>query len=147
MPDTPAITTSVATASQPWPWMTDPIISPAAPPPTAAVPTRLTRCRYEPPASTMVPSRPPMAGSTPSVPLPSGKVTASGTQIARAARSMAGHGTGAGRGRTTSASQSGTTSRIAAARALIRAGPPSSLIAALLAVIVTERAVVPAAGP
>ena len=45
--------------------------SPAAPPNTAALQTRFTRLRYGPPASAIVPSSPPVAGSTPSVPWPS----------------------------------------------------------------------------
>jgi hypothetical protein len=57
------------------------------------------------------------------VPLPSARAADSGTQIASVARIISGHGRTAGRGRTTSASQSGTTtSRTAAARFLIRAG-------------------------
>jgi hypothetical protein len=70
-----------------------------------------------------------VAGSTPSVALPTASAADSGTQIARSARIMSGHGSGAGRGRTTSASQSGTSiARIAAARALIRAGLPAPVI-------------------
>jgi uncharacterized protein (TIGR03083 family) len=54
----------------------------------------------------------------------------SGRHVASAARIMSGHGSGAGLGRTSSASQSGTTaSRIAAARVLIGAGLRLSLIA------------------
>ena len=106
---------SASTASQPCPWITDPIASPAAPPNTAAELTRLTRFRYEPPVSTIVPCSPPVAGSTPSVPLPAAKATESGTQTASTARIMPGHGTGAGCGRTTSASQSGTTAARTAA--------------------------------
>ena len=133
-PDTPATTTRAITASQPWPWTADPMARPAAPPNTAALQTRFTRLRYGPPVSAIVPSRPPIAGSTPRVPLPSASDTDSGTQIASAARIISGQGTGAGRGRTTSASHSGTTAaRIAAARppsVLIMAGLRSSLPAA-----------------
>ena len=54
---------------------------------------------------------------------PSASDAASGTQIASAARIISGHGGATGFGRTTSASQSGTTAAvIAAARVLIRAG-------------------------
>ena len=134
-PDTPATTTSATTAIQPRPWIADPMARPTAPPNTAAELTRLTRCRYEPPVSAIVPSSPPMAGRIPIAALPSPKATDSGTLIASAARIMSGQGSGAGFGRTTSASQSGTTAaRIAAARpprVLIRAGlrssPPGSM--------------------
>ena len=85
--------------------------------------TRLTRLRYGPPVSAIVLSRPPIAGSTPSVPLPAARATASGTQMASTARIIAGHGVTTGRGRTTSASQSGTTTaRTAATRLLSWAG-------------------------
>jgi hypothetical protein len=108
-PDTPATTTRATTATQPCPWVTAPMVSPAAPPNTAALQTRFTRLRYGPPASAIVPSSPPVAGSTPSVPRPAANDTDSGTQIASAARAISGHGTGARRGRTTSASHPGTT--------------------------------------
>ena len=133
-PDTPATTTRAITASQPWPWTADPMARPAAPPNTAALQTRFTRLGYGPSVSAIVPSNPPIAGSTPREPLPSASDTDSGTQIASAARIISGQGTGAGRGRTTSASHSGmTAARIAAARppsVLIMAGLRSSLPAA-----------------
>ena len=83
-----------------------------------------------------MPSRPPAAGSDPIEGLLTANPTASGTQIASAARIMSGHGSGAGFGCTSSASQSGTTAaRTAAARVLIGARLRSPLIAAhLLAV-------------
>ena len=116
-PDTPATATRAITASQPWPCTTDPMTRPAAPPNTAALQTRFTRLRYGPPVSAIVPRIPPIAGSTPRARWPSASDTDSGTQIARTARIISGQGTGARRGRTTSASQSGTTaSRTAAAR-------------------------------
>src|SRR5580700_11493309 len=107
--DTPATTTSATTAIQPRPWITDPTVSPAAPPNTPTALTRLTRFRYEPPRSVIEPSSPPTAGSRPIVVLPAANATPSGTQMASAARIMSGHGSGAGFGRTTSARQSGTT--------------------------------------
>ena len=118
-PDTPATTTSASTANQPWPCVTEPMASPAAPPNTAALPTRLTRLRYGPPVSAIVPRIPPIAGSTPSVPRPAAYDADSGTQIASAARVISGHGTGARRGRTTSASQPGTTTSRTAVAPLI----------------------------
>ena len=118
-PDTPATTISATTASQPCPWVTEPMASPAAPPNTAALQTRFTRLRYGPPASAIVPSSPPVAGSTPSVPRPAAYAADSGTQIASAARVISGHGTGARRGRTTSASQPGTTTSRTAVAPLI----------------------------
>ena len=91
-------------------------------------PARRAYCdRVCPPRSVSVPSRPPAASSRPVL----GPPAASGTQVASAARIMSGHGHGAGFGRTSSDSQSGTTAaRIAAARVLIRARLRSSLIAA-----------------
>ena len=68
--------------------------------------------------------------------LPTANATPSGTQMASVPRIMSPHGSGAGFGRTSSASQSGTTAaRTAAARVLIWAMLRSSLILAhLLAV-------------
>jgi hypothetical protein len=53
-----------------------------------------------------------VAGSTPSGLWPSANAADSGTQMASAARIISGHGTGAGRGLTTSASQPGTTAAL-----------------------------------
>ena len=145
--DAPATTTRAITAIQPRPWITDPMARPAAPPNTPTVLIRLTRFRYEPPRSVSEPSSPPTAGSRPIVVLPTPNATPSGTQMASAVRIMSGHGSGAGFGRTSSASQSGTTAaRMAAARVLIWARLRSSLIAShLLAVaILSERSVVSA---
>ena len=101
---------------------------PTAPPNTPTALIRSTRLRYEPPRSVIVPSSPPVAGSKPMLGLPTANPVPSGTQIASVARIMSGHGSGAGFGRTSSASQSGTVAaRIAAVRALIRAGLRSSL--------------------
>jgi hypothetical protein len=130
--------------------MAEPMASPTAPPNTPTTLTRLTRLRYEPPRSVSVPSSPPMAGSRPIVGLPTANPTASGTQMASAARIMSGHGSGAGFGRISSASQSGTTAaRTAAARVRKMARLRSSLIAAhLLAVdFSTERSLVTASSP
>src|SRR5580698_3970438 len=134
--DTPATTTSATTAIQPRPWIADPTARPTAPPNTPTVLIRLTRFRYEPPRSVSEPSSPPTAGSRPIVVLPTANATPSGTQMASVARIMSPHGGGAGFGRTSSASQSGTTAaRTAAARVLIWARLRSSLILAhLLAV-------------
>src|SRR5580693_3548532 len=122
-PDAPATTTSASTAVQPCPWITDPMVRPTAPPSTPDAATRLARVRYVPPVSDIAPSRPPIAGSTPSVPLPTANAADSGTQIASAVRTISGHGSGAGFGRTTSTSQSGTTSsRTAEARVMISPG-------------------------
>jgi hypothetical protein len=129
--ETPATTTRTITATQPRPWITDPMARPAAPPKIAIKLIRLTRYRYEPPRSLSVPSRPPIAGSRPVVLSPTANPTASGTHIPSAARIMSGHGGRAGFGRTSSTSQSGkTAARISAARVLIRAGVRLSLIAA-----------------
>ena len=110
--DTPATTTRAITATQPRPWISDPTSSPAAPPPTAAVATRLTRDRYGPPWSIMMLIRPPIAGSMASDRFPDAIPMASGTQMATTAWAIAPHGTGAFLGRMTSASQSGTASAI-----------------------------------
>src|SRR5580704_5606474 len=126
--DAPATTTRATTAIQPRPWMADPMARPTAPPNTPTALIRSTRLRYEPPRSVIVPSSPPVAGSKPMLGLPTANPVPSGTQIASVARIMSGHGSGAGFGRTSSASQSGTVAaRIAAVRALIRAGLRSSL--------------------
>src|SRR5690348_8328347 len=122
-PDTPATATRATTASQPCPWVTAPMASPAAPPNTAALQTRFTRLRYGPPASANVPSSPPVAGSTPSEPRPAANDTDRGTQIASAARAISGHGTGARRGRTISASHSGTTTALNGRRDRTAAAP------------------------
>src|SRR5690242_6996583 len=53
-----------------------------------------------------------LAFSTPSEPRPTANVTDRGTQIASAARVISGHGTGARRGRTISASHPGTTTAL-----------------------------------
>src|ERR1700730_361071 len=134
--DAPAITTTATTAIQPRAGIAGPTARPTAPPNTPTALTRLTRFRYEPPRSVIEPSSPPTAGSRAIVVLPAANPTPSGRQVASAARIMSGHGSGAGFGRTTSASQSGTTAaRMAAARVLLWAGPRSPLIAAhLLAV-------------
>src|ERR1700722_4488609 len=148
--DAPAITTSATTAIQPRPWIADPTARPTAPPNTPTALTRLTRFRYEPPRSVSEPSSPPAAGSRPIVVLCTANASPSGTQMASAARIMSGHGSGAGFGRTSSASPSRmTAARPAAARVLIWARLHSSLMAAhLLAVaIFSERSVVPAPGP
>src|SRR5580693_9056682 len=148
--DAPAITTRATTAIQPRPWIADPTARPTAPPNTPTTLTRLTRFRYEPPRSVSEPSSPPTAGSRPIVVLPTANATPSGTQMASVARIMSPHGGGAGFGRTSSASQSGTTAaRTAAARVLIWAMLRSSLMAShLLAVaILSERSVVTALGP
>ena len=103
-----------------------------------------------PPRSVIEPSSPPVAGSRPIEVLPTANAAPSGTQMASADRIMSGHGSGAGFGRTSSASQSGTTAaRTAAARVLIWARLRSSLIVSnLLAVdLSTERPVVTAPGP
>jgi len=97
--------------------------SPAAPPNTAALQTRFTRFRYGPPASASVPSRPPVAGSTPSETRPAANDTDRGTQIASAARVISGHGTGARRSRTTSASHAGTTTALKGRRDRTAAAP------------------------
>src|ERR1700729_2333103 len=47
--EVPATTMRATTAIQPWPWMSEPIVRPAAPPNTAAVPTRRSRGAYAPP--------------------------------------------------------------------------------------------------
>src|SRR5579859_6041548 len=148
--DTPAITTSAITAIQPRPWIADPTARPTAPPNTPTALTRFTRFRYDPPRSVSDPSSPPIAGSRPIEVLPAANAIPSGRQMASAARIMSGHGSGAGFGRTTSASQSGTTAaRMAAARVLIWARLRSSLMAShLLAVdLSTERPAVTAPGP
>ena len=149
-PDTPATTTRATTAGQPWPCTTDPMARPAAPP-SAALPTRFTRLRYGPPVSAIVPSIPPIAGSTPSVPWPSASDADSGTQIASTARIISGQGTGVRFGRTTSASQSGTTAaRTAAARSptvLVRARLRSSLSAAAHHLFSSRTGVVTASPP
>ncbi len=107
--DTPATSTSTTTVIQPRPWITVPMVSPTAPPNMVADPTRLTRARYGPPTSTTAAISPPMAGSRPSAGLCPASPAASGTQMARAARSMSGRGGRARCGRTISTSQSGAT--------------------------------------
>lgn len=63
-----------------------------------------------------------MAGSNPIEVLPTATAVPSGTQMASTALAMSGHGSGAGLGRTSSASQSGMiAARITAARVLMRA--------------------------
>src|SRR5580693_9056154 len=108
--EVPATTMRATTAIQPWPWMSEPIVRPAAPPNTAAVPTRRSRVAYAPPLSTTMPSSPPMAISNPIARWPDAIPAASGTQIAMPARSISAHGTGAGRGRTAVTSHGGTMS-------------------------------------
>ena len=107
--DTPATNVTAPTATQPRPWISVPISSPGAPPSTAAVPIRATRDQYGPPLSIMIDSSPPMAGSSASSCRPVANATAIGTQSASTARAIVPHGTGTLLGRTTSASQSGTT--------------------------------------
>src|ERR1700758_1909509 len=85
------------------------MISPSAPPNTAAVPTRLPRARTGPPLSIRMLISPPIAGSSPTMRCPVMTPAASGTQIASTARSMVPHGGGTFAGRITSASQSGAT--------------------------------------
>ena len=83
--------------------------SPGAPPKTADVPIRFTRSQYGPPLSIMIESSAPRAGSSASSRRPVANATAIGTHTANTARAIVPHGTGAFFGRTTSASQSGTT--------------------------------------
>src|SRR5580692_6119884 len=98
--EVPATTMRATTAIQPWPWMSEPIVRPAAPPNTAAVPTRRSRVAYAPPLSTTMPSSPPMAISSPNTRWPD----------AIPARSISARGTGAGSGLTAVTSHAGTMS-------------------------------------
>jgi hypothetical protein len=67
---------------------------PAAPPNTPTAPTFLTRLRYDPPRSVIVPSRSPKDGSRPIVIWPTANPIPSGRHVASAARIMSGHGSG-----------------------------------------------------